>query len=65
MLRLIILIIIALLVLSFFGISIRGIIESPTGQENFAYAWELIVLAAQWIWNLIVEAFDFITFWNN
>ena len=36
-------VIIALLVLSFFGVSLRGVVESPTGQSNFGYVKELTV----------------------
>ena len=37
--KLIILIIIAILVLSFFGFNLKSIVESPTSKENFSYAW--------------------------
>lgn len=36
-LRLIIIIIVALLVISYFGINIRQVVESPTTKDNFAY----------------------------
>ena len=39
MVRFIILVIILILALSYFGISIRDVATSPTGQENFAYVW--------------------------
>jgi hypothetical protein len=39
MVRLIIICIIAILALSYFGISIRHIAESPTGVDNFTYVW--------------------------
>ncbi|HEX2792741.1 MAG TPA: hypothetical protein VHO23_03445 [Candidatus Paceibacterota bacterium] len=42
MLRLIFTIALAILLLSFFGISIRAIVESPTGSDNIAYVWQLI-----------------------
>lgn len=42
MIRFIILIAIGVLVLSYLGISIRSIVESPYGQENFSYLWTLI-----------------------
>ncbi len=42
MLRTIILIVVIVLVLSFFGISIQSVINSPTGQENFGFLWSLI-----------------------
>lgn len=41
--RTIIFIIIVLLVLSYFGLNIRAIVNSPTGQENFSYAQELMI----------------------
>jgi hypothetical protein len=47
MLRLIVLIIIALLILSFFGISLRTLVLSPTAQDNFAFVWQLIQIG----WN--------------
>lgn len=51
----IILIIVAILVLSYFGISIQKIAESETGQANFEYLWDLI----KSIWGYVVE------FWEN
>lgn len=36
------------LALSFFGISIRGIIESPAGQENLAYLTYLAISLWHW-----------------
>ncbi len=39
MVRFIILLIILVLALSYFGISIRNIVESPTGQDNFTFVW--------------------------
>ncbi|MCC2630541.1 MAG: hypothetical protein K0S38_350 [Candidatus Paceibacter sp.] len=37
----IILIVAALVILGYFGISFRGIIASPIIQDNFKYAWEI------------------------
>lgn len=42
MVRFIIIVAILILALSFFGISIRGIVESPVGHDNFTFIWELI-----------------------
>lgn len=42
MLRLILIIIIGVLALSFFGISLRGIVNSPIGQENIQFVWQLV-----------------------
>lgn len=52
MLRTIIFIVVIVLVLSFFGVSIREVITSPTGQENFGFLWELIKSG----WQAIVDA---------
>ncbi|MBI2025686.1 hypothetical protein HYT04_02790 [Candidatus Kaiserbacteria bacterium] len=38
-----------LLALSFFGISIQAVINSPAGQENIAYLLYLLSQAWQWI----------------
>jgi len=39
----VIMIVVALLILSYFGLNIRTIVNSPAGQENFSYAQELMV----------------------
>ncbi|MDP1707413.1 MAG: hypothetical protein Q8L30_02570 [bacterium] len=48
MLRLIFWIFVLLLALSFFGVSIQPIINSPTGQENIAFVSILISQVWQW-----------------
>ena len=40
---------ILLLALSFFGISIRSIIMSPAGQENFGFAVHWILIGWHWL----------------
>ena len=42
MVRFIILIIVLILALSYFGISIRDVATSPTGQENFTFVWAYV-----------------------
>lgn len=42
MIRFIILVIILILAVSYFGISIRDIATSPTGEDNFSFAWEYV-----------------------
>lgn len=39
MVRFIILLLILILALSYFGISIRHVVESPTGQDNLLFVW--------------------------
>ena len=45
-------IIVLVLALSFFGISIQAIVNSPAGQENFSY-----------LLNLLSQFWDWATFW--
>jgi hypothetical protein len=53
MVKLIVLIAVALLVLSFFGISLRHIISLPETQDNFHFVWQSLVssfnLFALWL----------------
>ncbi len=56
MVRLIILVAILILALSFFGISIRSIVESPVGRDNFTFIWELIRTG----WHILVVWFEYL-----
>jgi hypothetical protein len=49
MLKLILSIIVLVLVLSFFGISIQSVVNSPTGQENFSYLHSISFAFWNWI----------------
>ncbi|MHB8710509.1 MAG: hypothetical protein ACYC6X_03105 [Minisyncoccota bacterium] len=49
MFRLIFWVFVLLLALSFFGISIQAIINSPAGQANFAYFLHLLSQGWQWL----------------
>ena len=48
MLKLIVFIVIALLVLSFFGISLRTLVLSPTAQDNFKFVWSIVMNGWNW-----------------
>ncbi len=50
MVRFLIILAILILALSFFGISIRSIVQSPVGHDNFTFMWELIRTG----WHIIV-----------
>ncbi len=50
MIRFIIVLAILVLALSYFGISIRHIVESPSGSDNFSYVWNLVENG----WNILV-----------
>ncbi|MDP3962421.1 MAG: hypothetical protein Q8Q03_00935 [bacterium] len=62
----IIIIVIALLVLSYYGYDVRKVVESPTTRNNFAYAGEMvsdvwkdyIKPSASFLWNKISSAVD-------
>ena len=54
MVRLIIVLVVGVLALSFFGISIRAIVESPTGADNIDFVWVLI----QNGWQHVVDAWQ-------
>jgi len=41
--KLILMIIIAIIILSYFGFNLRGIVESPETQGNLGYVWGLTV----------------------
>ncbi len=45
--RTIILIVVALLILSYFGLNIRDIVNSPAGRDNFSFTQEIMIN----VWN--------------
>lgn len=45
--KIVLLVIVAILILSYFGVDIRGFLDSPKVKENFFYAWNFLVD----IWN--------------
>ena len=63
MVRAIIVIIIALLILSYFGLNIRAIVNSPAGHENFTYVQELMLkiwnnylkVPVMYLWHLFID----------
>ncbi len=54
MIRLIIWVAIFILILSFFGISLKSIVNSPLTHENFMYVWQLI----QESWRALVASVE-------
>lgn len=50
--KLIILIIVAVLVLSYLGINIQKIAESDAGKANFGYVWQICQKIGAWIADL-------------
>jgi hypothetical protein len=54
MIRLIILIVIIILVLSFFGVSLQNLFNSPATQANFGFVGGLLVSG----WHVIVQTYQ-------
>ena len=52
LIKTIIIIVIALLIISYLGINLRSIVNSPTTQSNFSYVWNGIV----YIWQTYLQA---------
>ena len=73
LLKIIILVAIAMLVLSYFGVSIKSIVESPTGQENINYVgggaksfWTTYLAEpASYIWNDVIVNIFWKSFISN
>lgn len=61
MARFIILVIILILALSYFGISIRDIAQSPTGQDNFNFVWMYVKDGWEILTQFIADLIDAVT----
>lgn len=48
--KLILIIVVALIVLGYFGYNLKDIVSSPTVHDNLVYVWDLIVR----LWNTII-----------
>ncbi len=53
MLRMVLFGIVALLVLSFFGVTLQSIVNSPAGQENFGYVGYLFSGIWDWVLGIV------------
>ena len=60
LIKMIVVIVVALIVLGYFGFNIKDIIESGTVQTNLHYFWDFIVK----VWNLYLAA-PVIFIWNK
>jgi hypothetical protein len=58
--KMVIVIIIAILIISYFGFNIQKIAESDTSKSNFSYVWSLVV----WVWEYILKG-PVMWVWNN
>lgn len=56
----IIIIVIAIIILSYFGFNLRGIVESDTSKGNFSYVWNGVVH----IWKTYLAG-PVLYVWNN
>ena len=60
LIKTVVLVIVGLLILSYFGINLRNIVESETGQGNFTYVWGWL----SWMWkNLLSTPANYL--WQN
>jgi len=50
--KLIILIVVTVIILSYFGINLQRIAESDTGRANFGYLWQIVLKIWDWLVNL-------------
>jgi hypothetical protein len=63
LIKLLILILIALIVLGYYGISVRNAVQNPTSQDNISYIWNGTVdiwnsylkAPAGFLWNIFVN----------
>jgi hypothetical protein len=63
LIKLLILLLIALIVLGYYGISVRQAVQNPTTQDNISYIWNGIVAVwndylkapAGYLWNIFVN----------
>jgi hypothetical protein len=61
LIKTILIIVVALLILSYFGLNLRNIVNSPTGKDNFGYVKSLVVNTwngylkkpADYVWNKV------------
>lgn len=53
MLKFIFWIIVGVLALSFFGISLETVVNSPAGQANFSYLWQIVLDLWHWLTGLL------------
>jgi len=58
--RTVLIVLIAILVLSYFGFDIKSIVESPLAQNNIGYVWGFVVS----VWNNYLSQ-PVTYFWNN
>ncbi|MCX6712357.1 MAG: hypothetical protein NT041_01545 [Candidatus Vogelbacteria bacterium] len=50
--KLAILIVVAIIIISYLGINIQKIAESDTGRANFGYVWQIILQVWDWLTGL-------------
>lgn len=64
MVHLIIWVVVALLALSFFGVSLRSVVESPASQDNFSYLFLLLEQGWGYIRDWFDSVADLIIWWQ-
>lgn len=65
MARLIIWVVVGLLALSFFGVSLRGLVENPTNQDNLSFLKTMLDMGWDWLSAWITSMWDMLTGWMH
>lgn len=60
MIRIVFWTVIIVLFLSFFGISVQSLFESPLAQNNLSYVWNLVVSGFRFIATLVAPVIEWI-----
>lgn len=63
LIKIILIIVIALLVVSYLGVNLRALVNSPTTQDNISYVWNgtiyiwdhFLKVPVTYLWNLFIE----------
>ena len=66
--KMVLVIVLALVVLGFFGYNLKDIVNSPDVKGNFSYVWELLAKLWNWILTPLSWVWDNIAIklvWNN
>lgn len=65
MVHLIVWIVIGLLALSFFGVSLRALVDNPTNQDNMEFLTSTLTLGWAYIEAWLLEVYDSLTSWMH
>ncbi|HYD93569.1 MAG TPA: hypothetical protein VEB18_03930 [Candidatus Paceibacterota bacterium] len=64
MIRLVIWIVVGLLALSFFGVSLRALVENPTNQDNLSFLSDMVEMGWDYIVAWFTSIWEAATWWS-